>query len=62
MNTADETLRAIVLANLIAAEENGAFAPDGSLFGYTAEDIADDLNLFADDCAPEICREFINRN
>jgi hypothetical protein len=39
-----------VQANLISAEANGAFEPDGSLFKATPEEIADDMAALAADC------------
>jgi hypothetical protein len=46
----DLQLRQIVFGNLQSAAEGGQFENDGSLFGATAEEIADDLVALAADC------------
>jgi hypothetical protein len=46
----DLEVRQIVFNNLSSADQNGSFKTDGYLFGYSAEDIADDLIMCASDC------------
>ena len=40
----------IVISNLEDAKKNGCWEPDGYLIGYSAEDIAQDMVWFAEDC------------
>jgi hypothetical protein len=44
-------VRALVFSNLDSAYEGGQFEPDGYLFGVTADDLANDLTLYAEDCS-----------
>ena len=44
------TVEQIVISNLEDAKANGCWQPDGYLIGYSAEDIATDMVLFAEDC------------
>ena len=43
-------LRLAVFADLDSAAANAAFEPGGYLDGYTPQDIAYDLKLYAEDC------------
>jgi len=59
----------IVVRNLEDAKENEAWMPGGYLSGYSAEDIAKDMVLFAADCENlkpsdivEIIRAWMTKN
>lgn len=52
-------LREIVFSNLEDARINGAFRVDGSLYGASAEEIADDMVALAADCEDRSAEELL---
>jgi len=55
----DEGMRGILFSNLESARMNGYFGPGEYLNGATAEEIADDMIAFAEDCSDMKTEEMV---